>query len=140
MSPVVWGKYLWTSIHFIALGYPMEPTDQEKENYRDFFVHLWKVIPCARCAQNYKLHLEELPIDGFLDNRDVLFEWTVNLHNIVNRDLGKPLMSLDDAKKLYHGKLNRHPHPTFTWPVYLLLMIIIILLIWYLTQKHFTKF
>jgi len=34
-------------------------------------------------------------------NSDTLFAWTVSLHNIVNKENGKPLMSIEDAKKKY---------------------------------------
>lgn len=102
MKPSSWGKYLWTSIHFIALGYPDNPTEEDVINYKYFFINLWKVIPCYKCSLNYKKHLQELPItNDTLKNRHNLFKWTVDLHNIVNRDLNKSLMNLDEAYSLY---------------------------------------
>lgn len=97
MEPKVWGKYLWTSIHFIALGYPDNPTPDDKQNYKHFYTNLWKVIPCFKCAQNYQRHLDELPIDGSLSNNMSLFKWTVDMHNIVNKELGKRVWTLDEA-------------------------------------------
>lgn len=101
MEPKVWGRYLWTSIHTIALGYPDEPSEQDKKDFKEFFTSLWKVIPCQRCSDNYKRHLTELPIDGFLGSNTDLFKWTVDLHNIVNKELGKPSMSLKQAEELF---------------------------------------
>lgn len=142
MPPDIWGRHLWMSIHFIALGYPMEPTDENQATYRDFYNDLWKVVPCYKCANNYKLHLEELPVEGFLGNKDLLFEWTVRLHNIVNRDLGKPLMSLHDAQKLYRGYLTQtssgNPSGS-TVAIYVLLVVVIASLSWYLVTKHLKK-
>ncbi len=102
MKPSSWGKYLWTSIHFIALGYPDNPTEEDKINYKLFFYNLWKVIPCYKCSINYKQHLEDLPITNeTLKNKHNLFKWTVDLHNIVNHELNKSLLNLDQAYLLY---------------------------------------
>lgn len=101
MIPTVWGKHLWFSIHFIALDYPEFPETEHIEAYKQFFSNLWKVIPCYKCAVNYKRHLTELPIDGHLHSRDALFAWTVALHNIVNKELGKPEITLAEARKKY---------------------------------------
>lgn len=101
MLPTVWGKHLWFSIHFIALDYPGQPGPEHIEAYGSFFNNLWKVIPCYKCAVNYKRHLAELPVEGHLQSRDTLFAWTVSLHNIVNKELGKPQMNLAEARQKY---------------------------------------
>lgn len=109
MLPDVWGRFLWYSIHFIALDYPLKPSDEDRQSYKHFFETLWKVIPCYKCGQNYKRHLEELPLTGsrgdYLESRDALFTWTVELHNIVNRELGKPEMGVDEARVMF---MNQH--------------------------------
>ena len=109
MEPKIWGRYLWTSIHSIALGYPDEPSEQDKEDFKNFFNNLWKVIPCQQCAENYKRHLEELPIDKFLNTNTDLFKWTVDFHNIVNKELGKPIVPLKQAEEIF-GRLARGDH------------------------------
>ena len=91
----VWGPALWRAIHFIALGYPTVPTEADAAAYRAFFESLDKVIPCEVCANNYRRHFAEIPIDGFLlggrgNGSQTLFDWTVELHNVVDRELGKP--------------------------------------------------
>ena len=101
MLPTIWGKHLWFSIHFVALDYPDTPGPEHVQAYKDFYTNLWKVIPCFKCAVNYKRHLQELPIDGHLHSQEALFAWTVSLHNIVNRELGKPEMTLEEAKRKY---------------------------------------
>lgn len=109
MEPKIWGKYLWTSIHVIALGYPDEPSEQDKINFKDFFSNLWKVIPCQRCAENYKRHLIELPLDNALESNTALFKWTVELHNIVNKELHKPTISISQAEQIF-AHLARGDH------------------------------
>ena len=101
MQPEIWGEHLWNSIHYIALGYPERPTDADKHAYKTFFETLWRFLPCYKCANNYRHHLQELPIDMFMETKDRLFEWTVLLHNIVNRDTGKRTYTVQEAYKIY---------------------------------------
>jgi len=105
MTPEIWGKHLWFSMHFIALAYPRNPSYDQRKNYKQFYENLWKVLPCKKCSVHYRQNLKELPLeDGnkdFLENNKTLFEWTVIMHNIVNKSLGKPQISLEDAEKMY---------------------------------------
>lgn len=99
----VWGPNLWKSIHYIALGYPKKPTFEDKLNYKNFYLTLGPVLPCMKCSMNFKRHMNELPIDGYLENTDKLFAWTVKLHNIVNKENGKGEMSVSHAKEMLLG-------------------------------------
>lgn len=106
MEPSVWGKYFWTTIHMVAFGYPEKPASSDKADYKQFFENFWKVLPCTKCSDNYLQHLKELPIDSYLQNNETLFEWTVKLHNIVNKELGKPQVSIEDAKDKFQRLAN----------------------------------
>jgi hypothetical protein len=97
MKPKDWGPHLWNALHVVALGYPTTPTWQQKFDYKTFFTGFGNILPCFKCSINYKRHLVELPIDTFLESRSSLFEWTVRLHNIVNREVGKRELSTDQA-------------------------------------------
>jgi len=108
----VWGPNVWKSIHYIALGYPKTPTYEDKMNYKNFFLSVGPVLPCMKCSMNFKKHLDELPIDGYLENTDRLFAWTVKLHNLVNKENGKGEMSVAHAKEMLleggiHDLVNR---------------------------------
>lgn len=136
MLPQLWGPHLWKSIHYIALGYPTTPREEDKMNYNLFYSNLWKYIPCMKCALNYKRHLDELPIDSFLTSNIKLFEWTVNLHNIVNRELGKPIMSKEDAWKVY----TVHPKEYMTSKIVVgIIAVLIVCFALFLTKKYLNK-
>lgn len=96
MNPSVWGPPFWRFIHLAALAYPRRPDSDDIASYRQFFFALAKVIPCPVCANNYFEHLIELPIDPFLKTGR-LFEWTVEIHNMVNRENGKTVLSAEEA-------------------------------------------
>jgi hypothetical protein len=97
--PKIWGPHGWKFMHFVALGYPDTPTDQDKSSYQRFFESLQDVLPCQSCANHYQETLRKYPID--LSNRESLLQWTFTIHNEVNRKTGKPLLSHEDALGLY---------------------------------------
>jgi hypothetical protein len=105
MIPEIWGKHVWFSIHFIALAYPSTPTYEQRENYKQFYENLWKVLPCKKCSEHYRENIKKMPLEGgdrdYLENNKTLFRWTVQLHNIVNVSLGKPQITLEEAEKIY---------------------------------------
>lgn len=102
MSSIFWGKHLWFSIHFIAIHYPSEPTEEHKQNYKDFFENLKMVIPCRICQKKYTEHLKVKPLtEDVLSSRLNLFFWTVDIHNIVNESLDKKTWSYDEALEFY---------------------------------------
>jgi hypothetical protein len=100
-SPKVWGKHFWYTIHISALGYPEIPNEDDKASYRDFLVNFGNILPCKKCAINYQKHLKELPLDNALRNRDRLFAWTVELHNMVNKAIHKPSWNVEYAEAFY---------------------------------------
>lgn len=66
-------------------------------HYRMFFTSLVHVIPCDVCRKHLDANMKAIPIDDFLATKKDLFKWSVDLHNMVNRQLGKPEISLEAA-------------------------------------------
>ena len=58
MNPKIWGKHAWIFLHSITLAYPNCPTDEEKNNTKNFFISLENILPCYECRRNYKKHLK----------------------------------------------------------------------------------
>ena len=112
LGPTIWGPHLWKALHMISVGYPNEPSDEQKKNYRIFFENLYQVIPCSICSNNYKRHLKELQItDETMKNRQNLAKWVIDVHNIVNKEHGKTSMNPDDALLLIFNNFdNSHEH------------------------------
>lgn len=100
MGPNIWGPHGWKFIHFVAMAYPRYPTEQQKIQYKSFFLSLANVIPCTLCANNYKEHIEQYPLtDKVLQNNESLVEWTILMHNLVNKENGKKIYTNDHAIK-----------------------------------------
>ena len=92
-----WGWTTWHEIHTFAADPP--PT---RAAIDDFF---WRRVPqrivCGACRNKY---LNMLRQTGGVPKRDQLFAWTVRMHNDLNRQLHKPIVSLEDAKTMYRYK------------------------------------
>ena len=93
LPPTVWGPIFWHTVHIAALGYSNEPNYTQKRAAKEFFEALGHMIPCPTCREHYAVHIHKFPISPHLDKRVDLFRWTVNLHNEVNKSLGKPVLS-----------------------------------------------
>jgi hypothetical protein len=98
-------------MHLVALGYPTKPTYAEKRAAKEFFESFTHLIPCPTCKMHYANHLKNNPLTPNLDTRHDLFQWTIRIHNLVNKDLGKPEYTDTDAIAFYHrlGELGRSP-------------------------------
>ncbi len=101
MNQNIWGPNLWFSLHTMTFTYPLIPSEDDKKNYRTFFYSLQHVIPCAVCKKNYIRHLKEFPVDDHLESRKKLVYWLIDLHNIVNGETGKKILSYDTVIKKY---------------------------------------
>ena len=101
MNQNIWGPHLWFSLHTISFNYPLKPTDKDKTEYYNFFVNLQEVIPCSVCKKNYKRHLTEHPIKDYLNSRKLLVYWVIDMHNMVNAEIGKKILSYENVIKKY---------------------------------------
>ena len=99
LEPIAWGPHVWAAIHIICLGAPESFAGSDHLSYRKFFDALPYVLPCEKCREHLKAHMERYPIDAALSGgKATLFAWSVQLHNAVNRSLNKPEMSVSDAR------------------------------------------
>ena len=109
--PSVWGPFFWHTMHIVALGYPKNPTYTDKKCAKEFYESLAFLLPCSICREHYKGYLQEKPIATFLDSRTDLIKWTIQIHNKVNKMLGKPEWTLEEVLSYYEkvGARNRSP-------------------------------
>jgi Erv1 / Alr family len=102
LPPTVWGPFFWHTIHITALGYPNDPNYTQKRSAKEFFEALGNLIPCPVCRNHYAVHIQKFPISPHLDKRVDLFRWTVQLHNEVNKSLGKAVLT--ETEVIYYYK------------------------------------
>ena len=94
-SPKFWGRQAWHFIHMVALSYPDNPTADDKKNYLRFLKSLPHALPCPVCGEHFKENMEKHP--PRLNSRKDFFEWTVDMHNEVNKMQQKKVISYSEA-------------------------------------------
>ena len=58
----VWGPLLWVTLHTISFNYPVNPSKQDKEHYRNFILNLVHILPCRYCRDNLKSNFKKCPV------------------------------------------------------------------------------
>lgn len=82
IDPKLWGKSGWIFLHSVTLGYPNDPTDDDKNNYRIFFNTIKDVLPCGKCRQNYSNSIGKYGLtDDVLISRDALVNWLIRIRS-----------------------------------------------------------
>jgi hypothetical protein len=111
IPPQTWGPFFWHTMHLVALGYSNQPSYAEKKAAKEFYESLVHLIPCPTCKLHYADNLKVLPISPSLDNRRDLFKWTVDMHNLVNKQLGKREYTEAESIAFYYklGAMGRSP-------------------------------
>lgn len=109
MVTSIWGPSLWHSLHTISFNYPIKPTKEQKQEYKDFFISLKNVLPCRFCRDNYKMNLKKYPINSkILKNRETLSRWLYNLHEYINTNLDKKSgLTYDEVRDRYEHFRSR---------------------------------
>lgn len=99
-----WGRPMWFVIHTFALKMPDTLANDDKLRFKAFMSSMQFVLPCPICKKHIKENLVKLDITPYLSTNSKLFEWTVKLHNTVNADNNKPIVSINDAMQIYTTK------------------------------------
>lgn len=83
------GRDTWRFLHTLANGYPNYPTNRDKLLMRNFLDTLTEIYPCNLCKRHMKEMFRKNPYK--LNNRGEFVIYLCNIHNIVNKRLGKDL-------------------------------------------------
>ncbi len=101
ITPDQWGPPGWKFIHIVAFAYPLNPTQEEKNNYKAFFTLIGDILPCHLCSEHYKKNLILHPLtDTILENKINLTLWTIDMHNEVNKINNKTVYDYETALQL----------------------------------------
>jgi ribosomal protein S17 len=106
LTPGVWGPKTWFFLDSMAMGYPENPTDDEKLSAKNLILSLKDLLPCWGCRVNYAKYLEDYiktkPLDKIVENRGSLIEFIIAVHNDVRERNGDKVVSVEDTFKYYN--------------------------------------
>lgn len=101
-NPNVWGPKAWFFLDTIVLSYPIKPSDQDKQNYTNFFYDISAMLPCEGCRNNYTNHFNSLILtDKVLETRDNLIDWWLKIHNMARATMNKNNITYDEFIRFY---------------------------------------
>lgn len=109
LNPTVWGPQGWHFIHATAMTFPPNPTDADKQNYQAFFNSLEKILPCELCRENFKQKIAKMPPP--YTNGKEMFEWSVDIHNQVNKENTQPELTYEQAAKEFSRNSKKFGEP-----------------------------
>jgi hypothetical protein len=93
----IWGPTYWEFLHSISILYPTNPSILDKEMLLLLLKSFGDVIPCPICSNHYKENLKSFPVNDKLNSKNEFIKWVIDFHNIVNKMLGKKILSLEEG-------------------------------------------
>lgn len=138
ITPNDWGPFGWKFLHFSTLGYPNNPTEQDKIKYKKFYESLGDVLPCILCANHYKENLKIHTLDKALESRENLILWGINMHNEVNKKNWKKQYKYDEGvmEILKNLELEFNKPPIYSYIFIIVLIIILMIGVYLLLKKN----
>ena len=132
-SPDIWGPRLWKEFHTKMKCLPKNLSKRQQYYISQYINNFHRKIPCTICKNHYKKNIKEHSFKKHLKYGIKLFNWSVDLHNIVNIDTGKKIqMSYNEAYKLYKCP-NINNEPLYA---NIISIIIFLLTLYYLINTH----
>lgn len=111
ITPDIWGPVIWAFLHEVTLGYPINPSYEQKTKYKAFFMSLKDTLPCSICAEHYGQNLITMPLDNqALESKSYLVKWLIDFHNKVNEMKDKPIITFLEAKKIMDDRKDQHDY------------------------------
>jgi hypothetical protein len=104
-----WGPAIWHFLHMMSFNYPVNPTPQDKKQYKEFVLNLRNVLPCKYCRINLTNNLKEKPLKMCdMANRETFSRYIYELHETVNKMLHKKShLTYCDVRERYENFRSR---------------------------------
>ena len=81
------GRAAWAHLHTTAAYYPLQPSDSQQRDMREFMLLYVRQYPCLYCRDRTMEEVDRNP--PRVVDRSQLAEWLCEVHNEVNERLGK---------------------------------------------------
>lgn len=109
MMVSVWGPATWHFLHTMSFNYPVNPTQEDKNHYKDFIYNLRYVLPCKYCRMNLTSNLKQKPLQMcHMESRETFSRYIYELHELINKMLKKKSnLSYCDVRERYEHFRSR---------------------------------
>jgi len=95
------GRATWLFLHTLAAQYPERPTRQQRKDAKTLIDVLTRMYPCGECARHFKQVVAASP--PRVESKKEFSHWMCEIHNVVNRSLGKPSFNCNLVESRWAG-------------------------------------
>ena len=128
IKPEKWGPLFWGALHVAALGC------SNRENLVNFVECYKAIIPCMSCRQHFEEVLASNPVPE-VTNPVELFAWTVDVHNLVNKSINKPVLTHEEAYQIWTAEPNKICTQQFDFKIVIFIIVAVALTLFILLNK-----
>ena len=134
----VWGPYYWFVLFTIAITYPIHPNDISKKKYYDFIQNLPLFIPVEKIGITFNELLDKYPVTPYLDSRESFIRSVHFVHNQINIEIGKKIISVEDAMTTNYSNYKPKKEIQFEFIkkkrkyIYIFILLLLCIASWYL--------
>ena len=110
LSPLVWGPKTWFFLESVALGYPENPSDDEKEAAIKLITSLEYLLPCGTCRYHFGdflkkyQHKNSLTLGDIVADRYAFITFLIESHNAVRIRNGSAPRTVGEVFTYYQAK------------------------------------
>jgi len=103
LDPIIWGPHYWFFLHTVAINYSLTPNITTKKKYYNFIQNFPLFLPNSNFSKHFSKILDEFPVTPYLDSRESFTKWVHLIHNKININLNKPIMTYEDSMIAYYN-------------------------------------
>jgi len=109
MLTSIWGPGMWHFLHSMSFNYPVNPTTEDKDNYRNFVLSLKNILPCGKCRKNLRENFKKKPLTmNKMESRESFSKYIYELHEMINAMLGKKSgLTYEEVRERYEHFRSR---------------------------------
>ena len=91
----------------------------QKKKFYNFVQNLPLFIPHEKISVTFSNLIDKYPVSPYLDNKDTLVRWFHFIHNTINKNMGKPSISLADSLDKYYYNYKPQEELKKEWITYI---------------------
>lgn len=104
-EPIVWGPVAWNFLHVVSVNFPKKAGGKHRKACRRMLNGLPYMLPCGDCGRHlldfFEANSKEMKTA--CKSRKALTAFMVSAHNNVNKKLGKPEWTTEQAARAYRS-------------------------------------
>ena len=104
MQSAIFGPSFWLNIHITSFNYPVNPSEKNKQDYRQWLLSIGNILPCRFCRENFAKNLAAANFsENVFESRNTFSRFCYDLHDAVNRMLNKTSPPFDEIRDRYES-------------------------------------